>query len=103
MWRRRCSIFVPRRTRELPVSSLRPIWGLAVSASFEIQSSTGSYRVSIEKGLFAGTIVASPGWLFIADEYFGTTLKARGVEAITLESAETVKSLDAMPAVITEM
>jgi 3-dehydroquinate synthase len=74
-----------------------------VSASFEIQSSTGSYRVSIENGLFAGTIAALPGRLFIADEYFGAALKARGVDAITLESAETVKSLDAMPVVITEM
>ena len=41
--------------------------------------------------------------MFIADEYFGPVLKAAGVDAITLVSSETVKSLDAMPAVITEM
>jgi 3-dehydroquinate synthase len=41
--------------------------------------------------------------MFIADEFFAPALRAGGVEAITLESAETVKSLDAMPAVITEM
>jgi 3-dehydroquinate synthase len=41
--------------------------------------------------------------MFIADEYFSGALKAAGVEAILLESSETVKSLDAMPAVITEM
>lgn len=74
-----------------------------MSASFEIQSSTGSYRVTIEKGLFAGVIAPKPGRMFIADEYFAGALRAGGVEAIMLESAETVKSLDAMPAVITEM
>jgi 3-dehydroquinate synthase len=74
-----------------------------VSASFEIQSSTGSYRVTVEKGLFAGTIAPEPGRMFIADEYFAEALKAGGVETITLESSEAVKSLDAMPPIISEM
>jgi 3-dehydroquinate synthase len=41
--------------------------------------------------------------MFIADEYFTNHLTAGGVQAITVESSETVKSLDAMPAIITEM
>lgn len=77
-----------------------------MSASFDIQSSTGSYRVVIEKGLFAGVAAPGPQRLFIADEYFAPVLQAgatKGLGAITLESAETVKSLDTMPALITEM
>lgn len=74
-----------------------------MSASFKIESSTGSYQVTIQPGLFASTIAPKPGRIFIADEYFAPALKAGGVEAITLASSETVKSLDAMPAIITEM
>jgi 3-dehydroquinate synthase len=74
-----------------------------VSASFEIQSATGSYAVIIQKGLFAETIAPGPGRLFFADQYFEADLRARGVDPIVIEASETVKSLDAMPAVITGM
>jgi 3-dehydroquinate synthase len=78
-----------------------------VSASFDIQSSTGAYRVTIENGLFQNVISAAAsqksGRIFIADEYFAPVFEKTGIEAITLSSAETTKSLDAMPAVITEM
>jgi 3-dehydroquinate synthase len=74
-----------------------------VSASFEVQSSTGAYQVTVEKGIFAGVIAPGTGKMFIADRYFAPELARGGVEAITIESSEAVKSLDAMPAVITEM
>ena len=77
-----------------------------MSASFEIQSSTGSYRVTIENGLFQKVVDSAAqktGLIFIADEYFLPVFQKAGVDAITLASAETTKSLDAMPAIITEM
>ncbi len=74
-----------------------------MSASFEIASSTGAYRVTVEHGSFARIVQAAGHRLVLADEYFAPLLKSAGVDAIAVASSESVKSLDAMPAVITEM
>ncbi len=74
-----------------------------MSASFDIQSSTGTYRVSVGRNLFAGLIASRPGRIFIADEYFAGSLRNAGIEPISLASSEMAKSLDAIPALIAEM
>jgi 3-dehydroquinate synthase len=85
---------------------LQQIWGIAVSASFElassleIESSTGSYSVGIESGSFERSLRHFEGAAIIADEFFRPAFERAGVSAIFIEATEANKSLDASPAII---
>lgn len=75
-----------------------------MSASFDISASTGSYTVAIEAGLFAKLKNASANdTVIICDERFAPELRDAGCKTIALPADEKVKSLDHMPAVITEL
>ena len=77
-----------------------PTWGIAVSASFEIHSSTGPYSVSIEAGSFTRYLEQFPGAAILADEFFGPHLARLGTTATLIQAIEENKSLDAAPAYI---
>ncbi len=72
-----------------------------MSASFEIHSSTGSYDVTIARGLFADTLARMGQASIIADEFFESRLQAG--QTIFLPAAEEEKSLDRAPALIEKL
>ena len=74
-----------------------------MSASFDIQSATGSYNVTVESGSFARTLAEIRDSAVIADAFFQPLLFESGTEAIFVEAVETNKSLDASPALIEQM
>lgn len=69
-------------------------------ASFEIQSSTGAYRVEVERGSFAKSLHTFSGSAVIADEFFRPRFVEAGTSAAFIEAIEANKSLDASPGVI---
>ena len=79
------------------------IWGSAVSASFEIESSTGSYRVEVQRGSFARSLAALEKSAVVADLFFEPRFKDARAKAILVEAIEENKSLDASPALIEQM
>jgi 3-dehydroquinate synthase len=68
-----------------------------MSASFSIDSSTGSYTVSIAEGLFAPTLAKLDSAHLIADEFFRSSLPTA---AFFVEATERAKSLDRAPFLI---
>lgn len=74
-----------------------------MSASFEIQSSSGSYRVEVERGSFGRSLAAFGGSSVIADEFFKPRFNEVGAEAVFVEAVETNKSLEASPSLIEQM
>lgn len=71
-----------------------------MSTSFEIQSSTGSYPVSIQSGSLESLLRENRSGIVVADERFASMLAASGVAAVTLPSSELTKSLDAIPEIV---
>jgi len=74
-----------------------------VSASFDIQSATGTYNVTVESGSFAQTLAGMQDAAVIADAFFKPALAGIGIDAIFVEAIESNKSLDASPALIEQM
>ena len=75
-----------------------------MSVSFDIASSTGSYRVDINPGLYGELLRAPPpDVVFICDDRFAPTLAAAGCKFIALAADERVKSLDQIPDVIVRL
>ena len=73
-----------------------------MSASFSISSSTGSYDVVVQQGIFADTIDDLQRSTYIADAFFQSRF-TRDHAPIFLEATETEKSLDRAPALIETM
>jgi 3-dehydroquinate synthase len=84
-------------------NSSRPTWGLAMSASFDIAASTGTYKVSIESGVFHRYLAGLDSAAVIADQFFEPTFQQLALFAIFVPAHETNKSLDASPALIEQM
>ena len=74
-----------------------------MSASFEIQSSTGAYQVTVERGAASGWLRGFGGSAVIADEFFQSHFEAEGTKAIFMEAVEPNKSLEASPRVIEQL
>jgi 3-dehydroquinate synthase len=72
-------------------------------STFSIQSSTGSYDVEIASGLYRQFMGQRQKLIAICDERFEGDFKKAGVPAIAIKSDETVKSLNAIPDVITQL
>jgi 3-dehydroquinate synthase len=72
-----------------------------MSVSFEINSSTGSYDVTVAQGAFAGSIARMGHASIVADEFFRERLTAGN--AIFLAATEEEKSLDRAPALIEQL
>ena len=76
---------------------------MSVSSKFSISSSTGSYDVEIAPGLYRQFMKQGNKLIAICDERFANDFKEAGVPAIALRSEETVKSLNAIPDIITQL
>ena len=74
-----------------------------MSASFDIQSATGSYNVTVENGSFARTLAGMRDSAVIADAFFEPSLTSANINAIFVKAIESNKSLDASPALIEQM
>ena len=74
-----------------------------MSASFDIAASTGSYKVSIESGVFPRYLADFDRAVIIADQFFEPAFQQLGQSAIFVPAHETNKSLDASPALIEQM
>ena len=77
-----------------------------MSESFDISASTGSYTVHIEPGSLGRHLDGRHGDVIIADAFFreslpSSTAAARAV--LFYEASETIKSLDAAPALIEQI
>ncbi len=72
-----------------------------MSVSFEINASTGSYSVTVERGLFASSIAGLSDSTLIADAFFAPRLQA--ANTIFLAASEEEKSLDRAPALIEKL
>ena len=76
---------------------------MSVSSRFSIQSSTGSYDVEIASGLYRQFMQQGQKLIAICDERFANDFKQASIPAIALRSDETVKSLNAIPDIITQL
>lgn len=74
-----------------------------MSASFEIQASTGAYHVEIASGCYQSFQNDNKNLVAICDERFSEDLQRAGVKAIPLRAEEASKNLTAIPAVITAL
>jgi len=74
-----------------------------MSASFEIQASTGSYSIHIESYAFERYLAEFRHAVIIADEFFKPRFAQAGHTAIFAEASEAIKSLDASPALIEDI
>jgi 3-dehydroquinate synthase len=74
-----------------------------MSASFKVKSANGDYSVAVERGLFQQLLKPRPSDLVIADEWFALLLAEAKTPAITVPADETMKSLDAVPALIVRL
>jgi 3-dehydroquinate synthase len=74
-----------------------------MSASFDIATSTGSYSVTIEGGVFPRCLTDFDRATIIADQFFHPTFHKLTHSAIFVPALETNKSLDASPALIEQM
>ena len=70
---------------------------------FDITAKAGTYTVIRDAGLLAASLSAMRQGVVIADERFAAQLEAAGVPAITIESNEAAKSLDAIGEIIVRM
>lgn len=74
-----------------------------MSASFEIQSSSGAYRVEVSTGSFAAWMQETSGSAVVADAFFQSRFIDLGLTGTFVEAVETNKSLEASPRVIEQM
>lgn len=74
-----------------------------MSASFEVQSSTGSYQVHVECGILSRTVSTFSESALIADRFFFDKLQAGKANSVFIEAIEANKSLEAIPALIEKM
>jgi 3-dehydroquinate synthase len=74
-----------------------------MSASFRIESANGGYTVDVERRLFQRLLKPKASDVMIADEWFAPILSKAGITAITVAADETMKSLDAVPALIVKL
>ena len=74
-----------------------------MSASFDIQSSTGAYKVTVQNGAASGWLRGFAGSSVIADVFFQPRFDAQGTQAIFMEAIEPNKSLEASPTVIEQL
>lgn len=74
-----------------------------MSASFDIQSSTGPYSVTVDRGSFARLLQSFRNDAVIADAFFESKFVEAGASALFVEALEENKSLDASPALIERM
>jgi len=74
-----------------------------MSALFEIQSSTGQYRVQIESHGFENHLRGFENAAVIADEFFTPTFEKLRRKATFVRATEENKSLDASPALIEKL
>ena len=72
-----------------------------MSVSFEINASTGSYEVTVARGLFAASIAQMGHASIVADEFFQPQLHA--TNTLFLAASEEEKSLDRAPALIEKL
>ena len=66
-----------------------------MSASFSVSSSTGSYEVIIDRGIFDDRLVSTEASHILADEFFGPRFQSPS-EPILIAATEQAKSLDQM-------
>ncbi len=76
---------------------------MSVLSKFSVSSSTGSYDVEIASGLYQQFMSEGKKLIAICDERFAADFEKAGVKAIALKSEETVKSLNAIPDIITQL
>jgi 3-dehydroquinate synthase len=74
-----------------------------LSRKFSVTSSTGSYDVEIASGLYPQFLSDTTKRIAICDERFAADFKKAGIPAIALRSDETMKSLSAIPDIITAL
>ena len=74
-----------------------------MSASFEIESSSGSYSVRVESHGFAGFLEAMGESLILADAFFTPQQMAGNHPVIFAEASEALKSLDHAPQLIEQV
>ena len=74
-----------------------------MSASFDIQSSTGAYAVEVAAGGFSQWLAGFSGDAVISDAFFRDRFRAEGATATFVEAVETNKSLEASPGIIEHM
>ena len=72
-----------------------------MSVSFEIKASTGSYDVTVARGLFASSIARMGHASLIADEFFRPQLHT--ANTLFLAASEEAKSLDRAPLLIQQL
>ncbi len=71
-----------------------------MSASFDINASSGAYRVSIEAAAFAKLLEPADDRVVIADGYFAGRIEAMGHRVISISATEAAKDLDRISGVI---
>ena len=74
-----------------------------MSASFKVESSTGSYEVVVEAGSFENSIGRNGKAEILADRFFQPRFAQSGVRPIYIEASEHAKSLEEMPSVIEQL
>ncbi len=74
-----------------------------MSASFSIQSSTGSYDVTVAAGSLTETLAKQADAFLLADEFFRDTLAGSTRSALFLAAEERAKSLDRISPLIEQM
>ncbi len=74
-----------------------------MSASFRVESSTGSYEVVVAQGNFEESLSRIEDAHILADEFFRPRFAGSGAEPIFIEATEHAKSLEHMPAVIEQL
>ncbi|HEY5239335.1 MAG TPA: 3-dehydroquinate synthase family protein [Rhizomicrobium sp.] len=72
-------------------------------ASFDVSSTSGSYKVTTRLGLWGDTLGQLAGHIVIADEYFASQASAGGADVISLAAVESTKNLDRVPAIIEQL
>lgn len=71
-----------------------------MSASFEIEAATASYSVHIESYAFSRYLADFEHAFVIADEFFQPQFSTMNCSAIFAEATESIKSLEASPALV---
>lgn len=74
-----------------------------MSATFDISSRTGSYRVRIGRDILAETVRSYPEALFIVDDKLLDRLPESTTRVLAVEASETTKTLEVMPDYIHRM
>lgn len=72
-------------------------------ASFDVSSTSGSYKVTTRLGLWGETLEHLAGHIVIADDYFASQASAGGANVISLAAEEATKNLERVPAIIEQL